>query len=60
MHEVRHHLHKAAELDPVTGVPVLPLEDFCCAAHGFSALIVWTCLNPESYKLADIKSPGNK
>ncbi|KAF8492360.1 beta-lactamase-like protein [Russula emetica] len=40
MHEMRYHLtHKAAELDPVTGVPILPLEDFCCAAHGFSALI---------------------
>lgn len=31
MHEARYHLtHKAAELDPITGVPILPLEDFCC------------------------------
>jgi hypothetical protein len=33
-HEMRHHLtHKAVELDPLTGVPVLPLEDFCCGLH---------------------------
>lgn len=39
-HELRHHLtHKAPEVDPLTGVPVLPLEEFCCAAHGFSVLI---------------------
>ncbi|KAI0253323.1 hypothetical protein BJV78DRAFT_1372879, partial [Lactifluus subvellereus] len=39
-HELRHHLtHKVPELDPLTGVPILPLEDFCCAAHGFSVLI---------------------
>ncbi|KAI0305548.1 metallo-beta-lactamase protein [Multifurca ochricompacta] len=39
-HEMRHHLnHKATEVDPLTGVPILSLEDFCCAAHGFSALI---------------------
>jgi hypothetical protein len=32
-HEVRHHLtRKAAELDPVTGVPILPLGDFCCGS----------------------------
>ncbi len=30
-HELRHHLtHKAPQLDPLTGVPVLPLEEFCC------------------------------
>jgi len=39
-HEMRHHLtDKVPEPDPLTGVPILPLEDFCCAAHGFSALI---------------------
>ncbi|KAI0268652.1 metallo-beta-lactamase protein [Gloeopeniophorella convolvens] len=39
-HEVRHHLvDRVPELDPLTGVPFLPLEDFCCGAHGFSALI---------------------
>ncbi|KAI6032946.1 metallo-beta-lactamase protein [Pisolithus orientalis] len=25
--------------DPLTGVPIINLEDFCCGAHGFSALI---------------------
>ncbi|KAJ7251536.1 hypothetical protein B0H12DRAFT_642812 [Mycena haematopus] len=25
---------------PITGVPVLDFDDFCCGAHGFSALIV--------------------
>lgn len=30
-HEMRHHLtYKAPQLDPLTGVPILPLEDFCC------------------------------
>lgn len=34
VHEMRHHLtRKAAELDPVTGVPILPLGDFCCGSH---------------------------
>ena len=32
MHEMRLHL-KAAELDPVTGVPILPLENFCCGLY---------------------------
>ncbi|KAH9952970.1 metallo-beta-lactamase protein [Russula dissimulans] len=39
-HEMRHHLtRKVPDLDPLTGAPILPLGDFCCAAHGFSALI---------------------
>ena len=33
MHEMRHHLTHKAELDPETGVPILPLEDFCCGSH---------------------------
>ena len=33
-HELRHHLtHKAPEVDPLTGVPVLPLEEFCCGSY---------------------------
>jgi len=33
-HELRHHLtHKVPEVDPLTGAPVLPLEEFCCGSH---------------------------
>ena len=33
-HEWRHHLtQKAPEADPLTGVPVLPLEEFCCGSY---------------------------
>ena len=33
-HEWRHHLsHKAPQVDPLTGVPILPLEEFCCGSH---------------------------
>ncbi|KAG9316706.1 hypothetical protein JVU11DRAFT_2766 [Chiua virens] len=39
-HELRQHLfdHQPAN-DPMTGVPILDFENFCCGAHGFSALI---------------------
>ncbi|KAJ7045622.1 beta-lactamase-like protein [Mycena alexandri] len=41
-HELPQHLqHQNPPLKthPVTGVPVLDLNEFCCGAHGFSALI---------------------
>lgn len=38
--ELPQHLADARTMiDPLTGVPVINLEDFCCGAHGFSALI---------------------
>ncbi|KAI0915798.1 hypothetical protein AcV5_003620 [Taiwanofungus camphoratus] len=39
-HEMRQHLAEHdPPLDPLTGVPFIDLENFCCGAHGFSALI---------------------
>ncbi|KAJ7901945.1 hypothetical protein B0H14DRAFT_3080169 [Mycena olivaceomarginata] len=41
-HELPQHLQqKKPPLNPhpVTGVPVLDFDDFCCGAHGFSALL---------------------
>ena len=33
-HELRHHLtHKVPQVDPLTGVPILPLEEFCCGSY---------------------------
>ena len=33
-HELRHHLtSKAPDVDPLTGAPVLPLEEFCCGSY---------------------------
>lgn len=38
--ELPQHLSDARTvIDPLTGVPIINLEDFCCGAHGFSALI---------------------
>ncbi|KAI0644381.1 beta-lactamase-like protein [Trametes meyenii] len=38
--EVPQHLsHPDVPRDPLTGVPFLDLENYCCGAHGFSALI---------------------
>ncbi|KAI0360827.1 hypothetical protein OH77DRAFT_1418843 [Trametes cingulata] len=40
IHEVPQHLqHPDTPRDPLTGVPFLDLENYCCGAHGFSALI---------------------
>ncbi|KAI0745019.1 beta-lactamase-like protein [Earliella scabrosa] len=40
IHEVPTHLtHPDVPLDPLTGVPFVDLENYCCGAHGFSALI---------------------
>ncbi|KAI8994090.1 beta-lactamase-like protein [Trametes punicea] len=40
IHEVPQHLtHPDVPRDPLTGVPFVDLEHFCCGAHGFSALI---------------------
>ncbi|KAG1716642.1 hypothetical protein ID866_520 [Astraeus odoratus] len=40
MHEMRQHLSdQTPEYDPETGVPIIDLENFCCGAHGFAALI---------------------
>ncbi|KAJ7217946.1 beta-lactamase-like protein [Mycena pura] len=41
-HELPQHLqqqHPPPPCSTVTGVPVIDLNDFCCGAHGFSALI---------------------
>lgn len=38
-HELRQHLSDDPPLDEVTGVPFVDLENYCCGAHGFSALI---------------------
>ncbi|KAI9569745.1 beta-lactamase-like protein [Boletus coccyginus] len=39
-HELRQHLFdQYAAKDVRTGVPILDFENFCCGAHGFSALI---------------------
>ncbi|OCH89009.1 hypothetical protein OBBRIDRAFT_43879 [Obba rivulosa] len=38
--ELRQHLSDhQPPIDPVTGVPFIDLENYCCGAHGFSALI---------------------
>ncbi|KAL4080353.1 hypothetical protein V8B97DRAFT_740284 [Scleroderma yunnanense] len=39
MHETKQHLSSQPTKDPQTGVPIIDLENFCCGAHGFSALI---------------------
>ncbi|KAI0779967.1 beta-lactamase-like protein [Fomes fomentarius] len=40
VHEVPTHLaHPDVPRDPRTGVPFVDLENYCCGAHGFSALI---------------------
>jgi hypothetical protein len=42
-HEMRHHLtHKVPDLDPLTNVPIIPLENFCCGQQ------VGICLSPVS------------
>ena len=33
-------------LDPMTGLPVLDLDNYCCGAHGLSILIVRVCTVP--------------
>ncbi|OBZ67114.1 hypothetical protein A0H81_12902 [Grifola frondosa] len=39
-HEIRQHLNdQEPPIDSLTGVPFIDLENFCCGAHGFSALI---------------------
>lgn len=38
-HELRQHLADNPPIDPLTGVPFVDLENYCCGAHGFSALI---------------------
>lgn len=39
--EIRNHLTEHnPRRDPLTGAPFLELDDYCCGAHGFSALIV--------------------
>ncbi|KAH9851472.1 beta-lactamase-like protein [Lenzites betulinus] len=38
--EIPQHLSRPdVPLDPLTGVPFVDLENYCCGAHGFSALI---------------------
>ncbi|KAI0743339.1 beta-lactamase-like protein [Daedaleopsis nitida] len=40
IHEIPTHLSSAnVPLDPLTGVPFVDLENYCCGAHGLSALI---------------------
>ncbi|KAI0081300.1 hypothetical protein K474DRAFT_1672045 [Panus rudis PR-1116 ss-1] len=39
-HELRQHLGEHdPPIDSVTGTPILDFENYCCGAHGFSALI---------------------
>ncbi|KIJ67881.1 hypothetical protein HYDPIDRAFT_107408 [Hydnomerulius pinastri MD-312] len=50
-HEMRQHLiDQKPEKDERTGVPILDFENFCCGAHGFSALIE-TQINGQSKHL---------
>ena len=35
----RHLVDQEPPVDPLTGVPILDLENWCCGAHGFAALI---------------------
>jgi len=48
-HEIRQHLSNDHKLDPRTGVPIVDLENFCCGAHGFSALIETQVTGSKSY-----------
>ncbi|THH00162.1 hypothetical protein EW026_g2328 [Hermanssonia centrifuga] len=39
-HELRQHItDHNPPIDPVTGAPTIDFENYCCGAHGFSALI---------------------
>ncbi|KAI0312977.1 beta-lactamase-like protein [Amylostereum chailletii] len=40
-HEIHQHLRgpNPPPIDPLTGAPILDLENYCCGAHGLSALI---------------------
>ncbi|PIL34019.1 hypothetical protein GSI_03727 [Ganoderma sinense ZZ0214-1] len=55
IHEVPQHLARPdVPQDPRTGVPIVDLENYCCGAHGFSALIqTETEGSPPHYTLFD-------
>ncbi|KAI0812354.1 beta-lactamase-like protein [Irpex lacteus] len=39
-HEMKYHLTELKPvIDPLTGAPIIDAENYCCGAHGFSALI---------------------
>jgi 7,8-dihydropterin-6-yl-methyl-4-(beta-D-ribofuranosyl)aminobenzene 5'-phosphate synthase len=38
--ELRQHLEGTPPIDPVTQVPIIDLDHYCCGAHGLSILIV--------------------
>jgi len=38
-HELHQHVAEHSSVDERTGVPVMNFDNFCCGAHGFSALI---------------------
>ncbi|KAJ7188140.1 beta-lactamase-like protein [Mycena filopes] len=51
-HELPQHLQQQnppLKTHPVTGVPVLDLNQFCCGAHGFSALIETQISGEDAY-----------
>ncbi|KAG8938901.1 hypothetical protein FRC03_006812 [Tulasnella sp. 419] len=51
-HEVRRHLTSPdVPIDPVTRVPVIDLDNYCCGAHGLSVLITTTASDEKTYKV---------
>jgi 7,8-dihydropterin-6-yl-methyl-4-(beta-D-ribofuranosyl)aminobenzene 5'-phosphate synthase len=41
IHELPQHIHAPnAEVDSLTGLPLMRLANFCCGAHGLSILLV--------------------
>jgi 7,8-dihydropterin-6-yl-methyl-4-(beta-D-ribofuranosyl)aminobenzene 5'-phosphate synthase len=38
--EIRLHLENEPPVDPVTKVPIVDLDHYCCGAHGLAILIV--------------------
>ncbi|KAI0328412.1 hypothetical protein GY45DRAFT_1326427 [Cubamyces sp. BRFM 1775] len=50
VHEAHQHLaHPDVPKDALTGVPFVDLENYCCGAHGFSALIETEVAGSESH-----------
>ncbi|EIN13875.1 hypothetical protein PUNSTDRAFT_95274 [Punctularia strigosozonata HHB-11173 SS5] len=52
-HEIKHHMTHDPPIDDLTGVPICDLENFCCGAHGFSALIETESRGQTHYTLFD-------
>jgi len=59
-HEIRNHLSQNPPVDEVTGVPFVDLENYCCGAHGFSALIETQVEGSPSYFTLFDSGPDSK